>query len=425
MFRKAMFTIMVYIVMIPSLLMGSISCAADDADLADVPLSNLMEGWPQMSQISEASGIVMDADNGAVLYSLNRDTIRYPASITKILTALLVIENCPLDGIVTMTDAGIQMVIGGSANAKTVLGEEFTVEQCLYMMLLKSANDIANQLAEYCGGSLSHFAEMMNEKAASLGCENTHFTNPSGMPDSDHYTTAEDMARIMRACLENETFLRISRAEGVTIPPTNKTAESREYTNHNQLIIKGGEYYYEPCISGKTGYTDSAWRTYIGAAEKDGRKLIVCLMRGPDKSDFVDAANLFEYGFNEFDKLEVPGGSVTLPKGFTLDDTTMETQTLSDGSVLISYYYDKLPVGSAVMTAAEYDEQYRTSTLSAAPQESVQEGTVTDAAKVETEKPKTQKNSGGIFILIAVLFAIAALLTGLLLIERIRSMRKK
>ena len=300
-------------------------CMAEDGEQPDVALTNLVEGWPQMDEIQEATGFVVDVDSGGILYSLNRDAIRYPASITKILTALLVLENCDLTDKVVMTYTGTQMVISGSTNAQTVEGEEFTVEQCLYMLLLKSANDIANQLAEYAGGTMEHFVEMMNERAEELGCRNTHLTNPSGMPDTEHYTTAVDLALIMEECIKNETFLKIAATEAVTIPPTNKTSESRTYTNHNALVVTGSDYYYAPCIAGKTGYTDSAWRTYISAARKDGRTLICVLLRGPDKSDFVDAAKLFEYGFNEFERVEVPGGYVTLPRGKTLDDVTVET----------------------------------------------------------------------------------------------------
>ena len=333
-------------------------CAEEAAsgDKSDVALTDLIDGWPQMGPISEGTGLLIDADSGGVLFSLNRDAIRYPASTTKVLTALLVLENTSLKDVVTMTETGTQMAVSGSSNAGTVVGEQFTVEQCLYMLLLKSANDIANQLAEQVSGSLEKFAELMNRRAEELGCRNSHFTNPSGMPDSEHYTTAEDMALIMREAIKNETFLKIAQTETATIPPTNKTAEKRTYTNHNALLIKGSEYYYEPCIAGKTGYTDAAWRTYLAAAEKNGRTLVLVLMKGPDKSDFVDAAKLFEYGFNEFEKLEVPGGFVTLPAGKTLEDTTDETEDAGDGRLTVRFYYNQLPVGSAEMTEAQYKE---------------------------------------------------------------------
>ncbi|MDO5702562.1 MAG: D-alanyl-D-alanine carboxypeptidase family protein [Lachnospiraceae bacterium] len=330
------------------LLGGTTQASADEA------LSNLVDGWPKMRDINEQSGLVVDADGGGVIYSLNRDATRYPASTTKVLTALLVIENASLDDIVTMTNTGVQMAISGSTNANTKEGEQFTVEQCLYMLMLKSANDIANQLAEHVAGSMDAFVGMMNDRARELGCTGTNFRNPSGMPDSEHYTTPADMALIVNAAIKNETFVRIAQAESVTIPPTNKTSENRVYTNHNALVVKDSGYYYEYCFAGKTGYTDSAWRTYVSAAKKDGRTLICVLMKGPDKNDFVDAKDLFEYGFNEFEKIDVPGGSVTLPKGMDISKTTDETEILGDGNRSVSFYYNKLPVGRAVMTEAEY-----------------------------------------------------------------------
>ena len=360
------------------------------------PLTNLIDGWPQMREINEASGVVIDAENGGILYSLNRDAIRYPASVTKILTALLVIENCDLQETVTMTSAGTQMVAGGSTNAKTVDGEEFTVEQCLYMLLLKSANDIANQLAVHVSGSIEAFAALMNERASALGCTNTHFTNPSGMPDSEHYTTAEDLSRIMSDCLRNETFLKISGTESVTIPPTNKTPESRTYTNHNALIVRGSEYYYEPCISGKTGYTDAAWRTYIGAARKDDRTLIVVLLKGPDKTDFVDAADLFEYGYQNFEKIPVQGGSVNLPAGKTLADTTHEAEPYGDGKVLVRFTCNKLPVGCAMMTEGEYGALFPEEAANSSGTPLLAGGgeALTEIGEISANNGETSANSG-------------------------------
>lgn len=347
-----MFTVLALLACVPALF---VSCAPVRADAGEeTALTNRLDGWPAMREISEASGILIDADNGAVLYAREHDALRYPASVTKILTALLVIENCGLDEAVTMTVEGTAMVTPGSTHAGTVEGEVFSVEQCLYILLLKSANDIANQLAVHVSGSVSAFASLMNARAAELGCVNTHFTNPSGMPDSEHYTTAEDLARIMTACIRNETFVRIAGTETVTIPPTNKNPESRRYTNHNALIVEGSAYYYAPCIAGKTGYTDAALRTYAAAAEKDGRTLVAVLLKGPDASCFTDAADLFAYGFTHFAKTEVPGGSLTLPRGKTLRDTEDETEAAGDGKLYVRFSLDGLPAGFACMSEEEY-----------------------------------------------------------------------
>ena len=347
---------------------------------ADEALSNMVEGWPQMGEIGEESGMVMDADDCGILYSLNRNTIRYPAS-------------------------------------------------SLYMLLLKSANDIANQLAEHVAGSLDAFVSMMNDRAAKIGCKDTHFCNPSGMPDSEHYTTPEDLGLIMREALKNDTFVKIAQAEKVTIPPTNKNSESRVYTNHNALVVKDSGYYYEDCIAGKTGYTDAAWRTFVAAAERDGRTLICVLMKGPDKTDFADAARLFDYGFDNFVKIEVPGGSVTLPAGKSIDETGDDTVALPDGRMHVVFYYNQLPVGQADMTETEY------CTLRGLPLPEV-ESVVSDTASGEavgTEGPagdngsvsEKKASSGGWVSVLIILILLCAIATGGLLLYKDHKEQKR
>lgn len=332
------------------MLIFMLSAAAVSASSYDTtPLTNLISGWPQMTAINEASAVVMDADNGGILYSLNRDTIRYPASLTKILTALLVIENVSLSDTVTMDETGTALTGAGSTNAGTVPGEEFTVEQCLYMMLLKSANDIATQLGKYTGGSVEAFAEMMNRRAAEIGCTSSHFVNPSGMPDSEHYSTAMDMALIMQECLKNDVFRKIIGTLSYTVPPTNKNSAARVYDNHCSLIQPKSEYYYQDCIGGKTGFTQAAWRTLVSAAERGGRTLICVTMRGPDKTDYTDTKNLFEYGFNNFTVRELDGVPVNLPDGFDTSLLTKEETELSGGRKKVVWKYKKMPVGSGIV----------------------------------------------------------------------------
>lgn len=378
----------------------------------DAALSNLVDGWPQMGDINEETGYLIDADNHGVMYSLNANTMRYPASTTKIMTALLTIENCSLDDTITMTSTGTQMAVGGSTNAGTVDGEQFTVEQALSMLMLKSANDIANQLAEHVGGSMEGFVDMMNARAAEIGCKDTHFNNPSGMPDSEHYTTAHDMALIMSECIKNETFLRIAGASSCTIPATNMTSTDRVYVNHNKLLVKDSEFYYEYCIAGKTGYTDAAWRTYVGAAKKDDRTLICVLMRGPDKTDFLDAAKLFEYGFNEFEKRKITGGSVNLPPDISEDALTSETEGADGGLQKVTFLYNNLPVGSAGMTEKEYASYIEAlrgesgtpgETVSAA--DTAEAGTESGVPAAKTNVKK--KDRGALVLLILIAAAVA------------------
>ncbi|MBP3879965.1 MAG: D-alanyl-D-alanine carboxypeptidase [Lachnospiraceae bacterium] len=325
---------------------------------ASDPLTNHLTNWPQMSDINEDSAVLMDADNGAILYSLNRDTQRIPASITKIMTCLLVLEGTEMSDVVTMTEAGMAEAYSGSANVNPVLGEEFTVEQCLYMMMLKSANDIAAELAVFTAGSVQAFCDRMNERAAQIGCTGTHFNNPNGLPGDDHYTTAYDMALIMRECLRNDSFRQIIATTRYTVPPTNMTGTERVYDNHCRLIQPSDDRYYEYCIGGKTGYTDLAWRTLVTAAVKDGRTLICVTMHGPNAQDFIDTKNLFEYGFNQFSVCQVEtkaekgryAGNVTIPNGFTTDSLLMtETENIF-GQPVMRYTYEDNPVGDVPLT---------------------------------------------------------------------------
>ena len=322
--------------------------------LASDPLTNHIEGWPQMEDINELTAVVIDADNGAILYSLDRDVQRHPASITKIMTCLLTLENASMDEEVTIGQEALDVAIAGNANIAPVLGEVFTVEQCLYMLMLKSANDIAVELAVHVAGSVDAFCEMMNERAAAVGCTNTYFANPNGLPNEKHHTSAYDMALIMRECLKNETFRKIIATWSYTVPATNKTAEPRTYENHNRLIDTTSEYYYSSCIGGKTGYTDLAMRTLVCAAEKDGRTLIAVTMGGADRSDFVDIAKLFEYGFNNFSTTETTDssgmtGSYTLPNGLPPTLTTAESTVPG----VVDYIYDgKIKVGELKQASA-------------------------------------------------------------------------
>ena len=400
---------------------------------ASDPLTNHIEGWPYMDDIHEDSACVIDADSGAVIYSLDRDTRRFPASITKILTCLLVIENTSMDETVTIGDDAMVVAIAGNSNVNPVLGEQFSVEDCLYMLMLKSANDIAAQLAVHVGGSVENFAKMMNDRAAAIGCTGTHFTNPSGLPDEDHYTTAYDMALIMKECLKNETFRKLIATKTWTVPATNMTSESRTYENHNQLIMDG-EFYYEPCIGGKTGYTDAAQRTLIAAAERDGRTLIAVTMHGPDRSDFTDMKALFEYGFNNFSVTEITEdpagaeaeGSVTLPSGIGTDTLTTEEVTGDDGTVVTRYYYQVIPVGEAVRTGMTAEERAAEEARIAEEKEKAE----AEAAKAtaDAEKAQVRSNRKAKFLRVLKIFLIilAILCAGFFVLTLIaRNQRKK
>ncbi|MCD7744062.1 MAG: D-alanyl-D-alanine carboxypeptidase [Lachnospiraceae bacterium] len=262
--------------------------------------SNDIEGWPQGPQIESASAIVMDMDTGTILYSKQATEKQYPASITKIMTTLLLIENCDLDDTITFTEV-VYDIEEGSTHLGIQPGEEMTLRDCAYGIMLASANDIANGVAEYIAGSVSAFADMMNEKAEELGCVNTHFSNPHGLYSDDHYTCAYDMALIAQAAYENETFREICGTTEYIIPETNLSGEDRSFLNHHQMLQSDSEYYQEWCTGGKNGYTSQCLNTLVTYGCKDGMNLVSVVLRvnGAGKA-YAESTEILEYGFENF-----------------------------------------------------------------------------------------------------------------------------
>lgn len=287
-----------------------------------VQAAEFPSGWPQGPEIAEETGILMEATTGQVLFDKEMDEIRYPASTTKIMTALLILENVKdLSQTVTFTDVITPDLAPGNSTINAQIGEQLTVEECLYGIMLASANEVCTQMAVYVAGSVENFVSMMNKRAAELGCENTHFVNANGLPDPNHYTTAHDLARILAEAIKNEDFCKISGSASYTIPPTNMTPYSRNLENSNALI-KEGEYYYEGVIAGKTGHTEAAKNTLVTAASRDGMTLVCVVLRSDGENRFIDTVSLFDYGFNNFHLSPLywldpqnPSGYVVLPKG--------------------------------------------------------------------------------------------------------------
>ncbi len=259
-------------------------------------------GWPSGISIEAEGGIVMDADSGAVLYGKNMNESYFPASITKILTALIVIEHCDLDDIVTYSHNAVYNVEAGSSSAGIDEGDQLTVRDSLYAMMLKSANEAANGLAEHTAGSIEAFADMMNEKAAELGCTDSNFVNPSGLNDPEHYTSAYDMALISQAAFQNEIFTEIDSTLYYDIPPTKRNPEGiRVYPGH-KMLKKNTSQYYPGIVGGKTGYTSLAGNTLVTCAQRDGMKLITVILNG-HQTHYTDTKALLDFGFENFQSL--------------------------------------------------------------------------------------------------------------------------
>jgi D-alanyl-D-alanine carboxypeptidase len=288
------------------------------------------EYWPEGPDIETPNAILMEASTGTILYEKDAYSSQYPASITKIMTTLVALENVELNEVVTFSDDAINNT-EGSGIARDY-GEQMTIEQCLYAVMLNSANECAYAVAEYVGGGdVSRFVDMMNEKAAELGCVNTHFSNPHGLFDEDHYTCCYDMALIAKAAYENETFRIITGTARYTIPPTNKHSEETPLQNHNEMLYpwQHYNYVYEYCTGGKTGYTEVARSTLVTYAEKDGMTLVCVVMHTESPNQWTDSRTLFDYGFDNFQLLNIADHENRY------DTETVETGSLNDNEPFV------------------------------------------------------------------------------------------
>lgn len=282
--------------------------------------------WPDAPETLSPGVILMEESTGTILYEKNSDEAHYPASITKIMTTLLALENGNLSDMVTFSDDAINNT-EGSGIARDY-GEQMTLEQCLYGVMLESANECAYAVAEHVGGTVENFVDMMNAKAKELGCTNTHFANPHGLQDENHYTTAHDMALIAQAAYQNETFRIIIGTKMYTIPPTNKHAEETVLRNHHDMLCTyhnaNRKYLYPYCVGGKTGYTATANSTLVTYAEKDGMTLICVVMDTQSPNQFIDTVNLFDYAFDNFQVLNVAENDTNYSAETTVDNGNLD-----------------------------------------------------------------------------------------------------
>ena len=283
--------------------------------------SNAVEGWPEGQAIQASAGVVMDIDTGVFLYSKNCDRQLYPASITKIMTALLTLENADLDAVMTCSSIVYELDENAS-NVGLSEGEQMTIRDALYTLMLESANDTANALAEYVGGSMEGFAQMMNDRAAALGCTGTHFSNPSGLSADDHYTTAHDYALIAAEAYRNEGFRTLCSTVNYDVPPTNTYEETRYLQNHHRMLISDSDFYTSWGTGGKTGFTEKAWNTLVTYGERDGRRLVCVLLHGNGADqNYLETIDLLNYGFDNFRNINLSGSfrSKTMAQAMHVD----------------------------------------------------------------------------------------------------------
>lgn len=267
--------------------------------------SNQWQNWPAGPVVSAESAILMDADTGVILYSKNIHTKHYPASTTKILTTLIAAERCSMDEMVTFSYKATHDIDPGSNHIGLDAGEQLPMEDCLKAILIRSANEVSFGVAEHIAGdSWEHFAPIMNERAKELGCLNSNFVNPNGLPNEEHVTTVYDMAMIGRAFFANDLLCKMTLTKQLHLyPSTNQPDEIWE--NNQMALIPGKEYAYEYLVGCKTGYTNVARSCLVSCAQKDGMKLICVVFKDEAPHQYEDTIALFEYGFNNFTKYNI------------------------------------------------------------------------------------------------------------------------
>ena len=283
--------------------------------------SNANPDWPQGPAIGAQSAILMEMNTHTILYAKNIHKTEYPASTTKVMTALLVVEAISYgqlspDTVATVSSSAVQGIPSEYVTGGFKAGENVSIEDLLYCMLLESDCDASNILAEAVDSSISDFVAHMNRKAGELGCQGTHFTNTYGLHDENHYSTAYDLALIMQAALEYDLFRTVIKTAKYTVPATNISGE-RFFYNKNALIsnLYYSGYYYDKCIGGKTGTTDDAGRCLVAAAE-DGDELLISVILGSGpmqvpgeenlkQGQFRESIRLLEYGFDNFQRVTI------------------------------------------------------------------------------------------------------------------------
>lgn len=266
--------------------------------------SNQIENWPSGPLLGAQSAILMEANTGTILYSKNIHDQLYPASTTKILTCLIAAEKASMNDMVTYSKEAVFSVKRDESNMGMDAGESITVEQTLYGVLVGSANEAANAIAEHISGSMEAFAALMNEKAKELGCENSNFVTTNGCFDENHYTSAYDLAVIAREFFNNELLCKMSNTANYEIPITATQPDDIWVHSKNQLL-PGKQYAYDGLVGSKTGFTSEARQTLVSCAERDGLKLICVIMKEESPNQFTDTVELFDYGFNNFQAVNI------------------------------------------------------------------------------------------------------------------------
>lgn len=387
--------------------------------------SNQVNGWPTGPVVSAESAILMEAETGTILYSKNIHQKQYPASTTKILTALLTYENVGMDEIVTFSKEDVFGIPRNSNHVAMDVGDTLSVQDCLNALLIRSANEVAYALAAHVGGSWDGFVDMMNKRAAELGAVDSNFANPNGLPNEEHVTSAYDLAMIGRAFFSYDTLCKITMSPKLVVPKP-----KGDLIEWNQMaLIPRGKYAYDYLVGCKTGYTDAAHSTLVSCAEKNGMRLICVVLNDENPQHNEDTIALFEYGFSNFDKINVSQAEtrydidniglfynstgifgkeepllsldkeacVVIPKGVSFQDlkadVTYDTEVPGQAA-LIQYFYKDVLVGNvslnltnALRSNFAFEEE-----VSAETQDTTQAETQ-DATQAQPNNPSGEQGS--------------------------------
>lgn len=318
----------------------------------------------QEDQLAASSAILIEANSGDVIFEKNADALMYPASTTKIMTALLGLTigktNNMMDDVITITDEDLNLPAEDPSLIPLAAGETIRFEDLLYATMIKSGNEGANAIARTISGSVPDFVDLMNQTAQMLGCTATHFANPHGLHDESHYTTARDMARIAKAAMDNSTFRQIVATTSYALPRSNLTKARTVSNTKNKLMVQGenNSYYYSYTNGIKTGYTDPAGYCYVGSATKEGVSLISVVFHSSNSGQWTDTKKLMEYGFSQYvsvTPVELYDMSpITLETtGFSVDDPNMGRLPLSLKPV------DESATASIVATKSQVESMAR------------------------------------------------------------------
>ena len=417
---------------VPADLLGILHPEVTETQLED---GTFLYGYYGDFNVTASPAIVMDIDSGQVIFGKNIYDAHYPASITKIMTALCAVQNADPQQPVTISEEDVYSIEFGSANAGMLIGETIPLDVCLRCMMAQSANDCAYAAGRTVAGSMEAFVDLMNETAEKLKCVNSHFANPHGLHDENHYVCAYDMALIASAAYQNSWFRSFCFLETYNRPITEMNPEDNwAMYNRHRMFHPDNAYYYEYITGGKTGYTDQAQSTLVTFAEKGGRRLVAVVLNCKGEEVYTATRAMFDYAFDNFTNLKASDMVdhnviekldreliITLPDGISGNDVDQELTVGNDleANIVFSYNGKKLCESACTITRDYRDYlDKKQADIKAAQEEN------TASAPTDDFTPKKEIHINYELILIIVII-VAVILIVILLIKRKYDKKRK